>query len=83
MIRNPPLVWPQTMKLAEQYKNNRPLLNSVLTGLFYFIFCWSLDFADGIGVLFMKLMLFLPGLTFPLTSAIIKQQTLLTQKYKE
>ena len=60
------------MNLTDQYKSNRPLLNSVLTGLFYFIFCWSLDFGDGTKGLFMTLMLFLPGLTFPLTTCYYK-----------
>jgi hypothetical protein len=60
------------MTLTDQYKNNRPLLNSILTGLFYFLFCWSLDFGDGTKGLFMTLMLFLPGLTFPLTTCYYK-----------
>lgn len=37
--------------------------------MFYFGFCWSLDFGDGTKGLFMTLMLFLPGLTFPLTTS--------------
>lgn len=56
------------MKWKDQYKNNRPLLNSILVGLFYFLFCWSIDFGDATKGLFMALMLFLPGLTFPLTT---------------
>lgn len=60
------------MTLTDQYKNNRPLLNSVLIGLFYFLFCCSLDFGDGTKGLFMTLMLFLPGLTFPLTTCHYK-----------
>lgn len=60
------------MNWTEKYKSNKPLLNSVLTGFFYFIFCWSLDFGDGTKGLFMTLMLFLPGLTFPLTTCYYK-----------
>lgn len=56
------------MKWIDLYKNNRPLLNSILTGLLYLLFCWSLDFGDATKSLFMILMLFLPGLTFPLTT---------------
>ncbi|MBK9256610.1 MAG: hypothetical protein IPM42_14065 [Saprospiraceae bacterium] len=43
-----------------------------MTGFFYFIFCWSLDLGDGTKVIFMTLMLFLPGLTFPLTTSYYK-----------
>lgn len=56
------------MNWTKRYKNNRPLLNSIMTGLLYFFFCWSLDFGDGTKGLFMTIMLFLPGLTFPLTT---------------
>ncbi len=62
----------QRMKWTDQYRNNIPLLNSILTGLFYLIFCWSIDFGDVTKVLFMTLMLFLPGLTFPLTTCYYK-----------
>ena len=50
------------------YDRNRPLINSVLAGFFYFLFCWSLDFSEVAKKLFILLMLFLPGLTFPLTT---------------
>lgn len=60
---------------TDQYKNNRPLINSLLTGLLYFFFCWSLDFEDTIKGLFITLMLFLPGLTFPLTTCYYKTKT--------
>lgn len=60
------------MKWTDQYKNNRPLLNSALTGVFYFLFCWSLDFGDATKGLFITFMLFLPGLTFPLTTCYFK-----------
>lgn len=62
------------MKLTDQYKNNRPLLNSTLTGLFYFLFCWSIDFGDATKGLFITFMLFLPGLTFPLTTCYYKTE---------
>ena len=51
------------------YTRNRPLLNSILTGLFYFGFCWTIDFGDTTKFIFMSLMLFLPGITFPLTTS--------------
>ena len=54
--------------IADIYKRNKPLINSILTGLFYFIFCWSLNSGDQTSLLFMILMQFLPGLTFPLTT---------------
>lgn len=44
-----------------------------MMGLFYFLFCWSLDFGDGTKGLFMTLMLFLPGVTFPLTTCYYKK----------
>ncbi len=57
------------MNLRDQYKSNRPLFNSVLTGLFYFFFCWSIDFGEATVDLFYFLMIFLPGLSFPLTTS--------------
>lgn len=60
------------MNWTNHYKNNRPLLNSILTGLFYLLFCCSLDFGDATKSVFMILMLFLPGLTFPLTTCYYK-----------
>lgn len=56
------------MKWTNKYKHNRPLLNSILARLLYFLFCWSIDFGDATKGLFIALMLFLPGLTFPLTT---------------
>lgn len=64
------------MKWTDQYKNNRPLLNSALTGVFYFLFCWSLDFGDATKGLFITFMLFLPGLTFPLTTCYYKTKNI-------
>lgn len=58
----------KNLALSDQYKNNRPLLNSTLTGLFYFLFCWSLEFGDATKEFFITIMVFLPGLTFPLTT---------------
>jgi hypothetical protein len=60
------------MKWIENYKANRPLLNSIFSGIFYFLFCWSLDFGDATKGPFMTLMFFLPGLTFPLTTCYYK-----------
>jgi hypothetical protein len=54
------------------YTKNKPLINSIFTGLFYFVFCWSIDFGDSTKGLFMTLMLFLPGLTFPLTTCYFR-----------
>ena len=55
--------------ITEIYIKNRPLINSLVTGLFYFIFTWSIDFSEGIKGLYMLLMLFLPGITFPLLTS--------------
>jgi len=60
------------MKWTEKYNDNKPLLNSILTGILYFLFCWSIDFGDATKGIFMSLMLFLPGLTFPLTTCYYK-----------
>ena len=57
------------MKWTIPYKDNKPLIHSVGTGLFYLLFCWSLEFGDSTKGAFMVLMLFLPGLTFPLTTS--------------
>ena len=46
--------------------NNKPLLNSILAGTFYFLFSWSADLIDIIFAPYAVLMSFLPGLTFPL-----------------
>ncbi|MDI9862314.1 hypothetical protein [Flectobacillus roseus] len=62
------------MKTTEHCKDNKPIVNSLLTGLFYLIFGWSLDFGDNTKVLFMILMLFLQGLTFPLTTCYYKTE---------
>src|SRR5690349_19202260 len=62
------------MNWTDQYKNNKPLLNSVIAGLIYFLFCWSIDFGDTTKGLFMASMLFLPGLTFPLTTCYYKTE---------
>ena len=60
------------MSLTDQYFKNRPLLFSILTGIFYFLLYWSLDFgAASVGSL-MVMMIFLPGLTFPLTTCYYK-----------
>jgi hypothetical protein len=57
------------MKWTIPYKDNKPLIHSVCTGLFYLLFCWSLEFGDSTKGSFMVLMIFLPGLTFPLTTS--------------
>jgi hypothetical protein len=57
------------MKWTIPYKDNKPLIHSVGTGLFYLLFCWSLEFGDSTKGAFMVLMLFLPGLTFPLSTS--------------
>ncbi|HEU5289092.1 MAG TPA: hypothetical protein VFU05_00525 [Cyclobacteriaceae bacterium] len=62
------------MKWTEQYRKNRPFINSLLTGVFYFLFCWSIDVGDATKGLFMTLMLFLPGLTFPLTTCYFRTE---------
>jgi len=54
--------------IIELYKKNKPLIHSILTGAFYLLFWWSLDFGDDTKMLFMILMMFLPGLTFPITT---------------
>jgi uncharacterized membrane protein YjjP (DUF1212 family) len=64
------------MNWIDQNKNNRPLLNSVISGLIYFLFCWSIDFGDTTKGLFMALMLFLPGLTFPLSTCYYKTENI-------
>lgn len=51
------------------YIRNRPLFNSLFSGLLYFLFTWSIDFSEGMKGLYMLLMLFLPGITFPLLTS--------------
>lgn len=54
------------------YEKNKPLFNSLLTGAFYFFFCWSVDFENMTKGLFVALMLLLPGLTFPLATCYFR-----------
>lgn len=57
----------------------RSLIYLIASALFYFIFCWSIDsWEDGKG-LFVFLMFFLPGVTFPLTT--INYRNLNARKY--
>ncbi|WP_298508950.1 hypothetical protein [uncultured Kordia sp.] len=62
------------MNLKIAYNKNKPLINSTLLAICYFLFCWSTDFGDATKRLFMFLMLFLPGLTFPLTTCYFKRK---------
>ena len=63
------------MNWKSRYKNNRPLVNSIFAGVFYFLFCWSLEFIDAIKLPFILVMPYLPGLTFPLTTCYFKTVT--------
>jgi hypothetical protein len=63
------------MNWKSKYKNNRPLMNSIFTGLFYFLFCWSLEFGVATKLPFILVMPYLPGLTFPLTTCYYKTVT--------
>jgi hypothetical protein len=63
------------MNWKRKYKNNRPLMNSIFTGLFYFLFCWSLEFGVATKLPFILVMPYLPGLTFPLTTCYYKTVT--------
>jgi hypothetical protein len=54
--------------IRQLYNDNKPLFYSFLTGLLYFLFCWSIDFGDESKMLFSILMMFLPGVTFPLAT---------------
>lgn len=49
------------------YAANKPLYNSVLFGCFYCIFTLGLD-NEKLGLLYVIVMLFLPGITFPLST---------------
>lgn len=62
------------MNFIKHYNKNKPLVNSILTGLFYFVFCWSLEFSEGLKGVFISLMPFLPGMTFPLTTCYYKTE---------
>ncbi len=56
------------IKFKEIYNQNKPLVNSVLMGAFYFLFSWSLDFTERTKGLFVLSMMILPGITFPMTT---------------
>lgn len=60
------------MKWKAEYIKNRPLINSILMGIFYFLFCWSTRLGYPSTNLFIGFMLFLPGLTFPFTTCYYK-----------
>lgn len=56
------------MTITGKYIQNKAFYHSLIAGLFYFLLCWSVDFGEATKGLFVTLMLFLPGLTFPLTT---------------
>lgn len=47
----------------------------MFAGVFYFLFCWSLEFGDATKVPFILVMPYLPGLTFPLTTCYFTNET--------
>lgn len=53
-------------------KNNQSFIFALTLGILYFFFSWSLDFGDSTKALYMLLMTFLPGLTFPLFTCTIR-----------
>ena len=55
------------------YYKNKPLYNSIISGVIYFLFSWSVDFMEITKAPFMVLMFFLPGLTFPLLTCYLKR----------
>jgi len=66
------------MSIEITYEANKPLINSILTGLFYFIFWWVIVYSGAFP--FIYLMLFLPGVTFPVTTCYFKNKD---SDYKE
>ncbi|MFD1187945.1 hypothetical protein [Pontibacter rugosus] len=54
------------MITTETYQSNKPFINSLITGLFYFLFTVSVYFIEVTKIPYMVLMPYLPGVTFPL-----------------
>jgi hypothetical protein len=65
---------------TEAYQKNKPLFNALLFGLFYFLLTWLTDFSEGMKILYIMLMIILPGITFPLSTSYYH---LPTTKHKE
>lgn len=50
------------------YQENKPLFNSLMMGILYFLLSMSVGISEGAKGLFMGSMIFLPGVSFPLTT---------------
>jgi len=71
------------MNFSEQYKVNKPLFNSILMGLFYLVFSWFSINSHTITQLFLMTMLFLPGITFPLSTCYYHSKTNTVSRYQK
>jgi hypothetical protein len=56
------------MKTRFSYTQNKPLYHSIAFGVLYFIFCWSIQINESLKLMFLYIMLLLPGITFPLST---------------
>lgn len=59
-------------KIKRAYRKNKPLINALISGTIYGLFCWSIDFSESIKEMFISLMFFFPGITFPLFTSYFK-----------
>lgn len=57
------------MTLKDQFTQNKPLVYSVLSGLIYLLMHASMDFGGASVGILLLLLIVLPGITFPLTTA--------------
>lgn len=64
------------MNLNEFYHQNKPLFYSILTGIFYFFLHWSMDFGAASEGFLVTMMIFMPAITFPLTTSYFKSRNL-------
>lgn len=70
------------MNFFQHHQKNKPLWNSVFMGLFYFEFAW-LSVYESVATLFLSTMLFLPGITFPLTTCYYQSKTNTVSRYQK
>jgi hypothetical protein len=71
------------MTLNNRYHQNKPLFYAILNGVFYFFLHWSMDFGAASQGFLVTMMMFMPGITFPLITSYFKSgnHNIATPKY--
>lgn len=71
------------MKFRQFYRRNKPLCNALFTGLLYFLFCWSVAFSERAKELFIIIMLWLPGISFPLSTCYFTKKRFIFSSWQQ